>query len=148
MAIEPALAIDAGEVADLRALDAHGWRIHDPRRVAGDTRRYRCFVRASRGEIGLSKSGYVAARCGWFSDRSACYLASGRPVVAQDTGWTSVLPCGEGLLAFDDAPGAAEAVRRVTLDYDRHRRAARRIAEEHLDSRAVLSRLLHESGAS
>jgi hypothetical protein len=148
VAIEPALGIDPGDADDLRALDAHGWRLHDPRRVAGDTRRYRCFVRASRGEIGFSKSGYVTTRCGWVSDRSACYLASGRPVVVQDTGWTDVLPHGEGLLAFDDAPGAADAVHRVTRDYDRHRRAARRIAEEHFDSRTVLTRLLDETGAS
>ena len=100
------------------------------------------FIRGSKAEFGIAKSGYVASRCGWFSDRSVCYLASGRPVLAQDTGFSEHLPTGDGLFAFrtvDEAVAAIEALRR---DYARHRRAARAIAEEVFDSDRVLSRLL------
>jgi hypothetical protein len=137
-----ALAIDPGEEDDLSALASHGWELTDPRRVAGSPQRYADFVRGSKGEFGLAKEGYVESRCGWFSDRSACYLASGRPVVAQDTGFTRHLPVGEGLLAFR-APGeAVAAIDRVAADYRRHAGAARDLAEELFDSKAVLERLL------
>src|SRR5581483_1201901 len=99
-------------------------------------------------ELGIAKSGYVASRCGWFSDRSACYLASGRPVIAQDTGFSRYLPVGDGLLTFattEDALAGIEAVRR---DYPRHSRAARLIAEEYLDSKKVLRQLLQQIGAA
>ena len=142
--VEPALAIDPAEVDDLDALARHGWHLHDPATVARDVRRYHQFIQASTMEIGIAKSGYVRSGSGWFSDRSACYLASGRPVIAQDTGWTAHLPAGEGLLACSDTSSAAEAVVEVMGAYDLHRRAARRVAEQHLDSRTVLARLLDE----
>ncbi len=104
-------------------------------------------MQASFGEIGVAKSGYVESRCGWFSDRSACYLASGRPVLAQETGFSQLLPVGEGLLGFGNDDEAAAAADAVASDYARHRRAARRIAEEHLDSDRVLGRLLEDVGA-
>ena len=138
----PALAIHPGEERDLVALAEHGWQIADPTLVAGTPDAYRRFVAGSKGELGLAKAGYVDARSGWFSDRSACYLASGRPVVAQDTGFGDYLPVGEGLLAFDSAEQAAGAMAAVAADYDRHRGAARALAEEHLDSDVVLTRLL------
>ena len=106
--------------------------------------RYRRFVQESAAEVGIAKSGYVVSRSGWFSDRSACYLASGRPVLAQDTGFGAHLPTGKGLLAFADLDEAAEGVAAVRTDYAAHTRAALRIAEEHLDSNRVLSRLLRE----
>ncbi len=137
-----ALAIHAAEERDLALLAANGWELLDPRAVAGSLRAYRDFVRGSRAELGLAKSGYVVSGCGWFSDRSACYLASGRPVVAQDTGLAAHLPTGEGLLLFTTADEAAAAVAEVSADYPRHRLAARRLAEDLLDSRKVLSRLL------
>jgi glycosyltransferase involved in cell wall biosynthesis len=90
----------------------------------------------------VAKSGYVDSRSGWFSDRSACYLASGRPVVAQDTGFGGVLPIGEGLLAFETTSDAALAVEEVESEWDRHSAAALQLAAEHLDARKVLSRLL------
>ncbi|HEX4805279.1 MAG TPA: hypothetical protein VFU94_05205, partial [Conexibacter sp.] len=124
----PALAIDPGEHDDLRALRAHGWPLADPAALAGTPDAYRRFVSGSKGELGLAKAGYVDARSGWFSDRSACYLAAGRPVVAQDTGFGRALPVGEGLLAFGDARGAARAIGRVCGDYERHRAAARALA--------------------
>lgn len=140
----PALAIDPGEEADLRALREHGWRLADPARVAATPETYRRFVSGSKAELGLAKAGYVDSDCGWFSDRSACYLAAGRPVVAHDTGFGRALPVGEGLLAFGTAREAAAAIERVCADYERHRAAARELAERHLDSDVVLSRLLAE----
>ena len=116
--------------------------------VAGTPQAYRRFIQGSLGEIGIAKTGYVASRCGWFSDRSACYLASGRPVIAQDTGFGLTLPTGEGLLTFageDEAVAAADA---ILSDYPRHRRAARGFAEEHLDSDRVLGRLLEAVNAA
>ncbi len=144
---ELAFAIHPDERADLALLAAHGWRLVDPHEAAGDPARYRAFVAGSRAEIGIAKSGYVTSRCGWFSDRSACYLASGRPVVAQDTGFGAHLPTGEGLLAFAGLDGAVEAVREVEAAYARHARAARALAEAHLDAAVVLPALLDRVGA-
>jgi hypothetical protein len=141
-----ALAIDPGEEDDLIALRRHGWELIDPGKAAGSPRRYADFVRGSKGEIGIAKEGYVESRCGWFSDRSACYLASGRPVVAQDTGFSRHLPVGEGLLSFTSAEQAAEAIAEVSADYARHAGAARALAESLLDSEAVLARLLERVG--
>ena len=137
-----ALGIDPGETDDLAALHAGGWLLLDPATVAATPWAYADFVRRSWAEIGIAKSGYVEARCGWFSDRSACYLASGRPVVALDTGFGDHLPTDAGLLAFRTAPEAAAAVEQLRADYPRHRRAARELAEAHFDSDRVLTRLL------
>jgi hypothetical protein len=145
---EPAFSIHPEERHDLEALAAHGWRLVDPRVVAGDPASYQHFVQASVLELGVAKSGYVASGCGWFSDRSACYLASGRPVVAQDTGWTEHLPSGEGLLAFSDVEEAAAAIAEVLSDYERHCKAARVLAGELFDARAVLMRLIDVAGAT
>ena len=143
-----ALAIDPGDEADIRALQEAGYELLDSHRAAATPGAYRRFVRGSRGELGIAKEGYVVSRCGWFSDRSACYLASGRPVVAQDTGFGDFLPTGGGLFAFRDVDEAAVAFAEIARDYGRHRRAARTIAEEHLDARRVLSRLLEELEAA
>ncbi len=143
-----ALALDIHpDEPDLAALGEHGWELLDPRRVAGTPERYASFVRGSKAELGIAKEGYVVSRCGWFSDRSAAYLASGRPVVAQDTGFGESLPTGAGLFAFSDTDGVLAAIEALRFDYGRHARAARAIAEEHLDSGRVLSRLLREVGA-
>jgi len=145
---ESALGIHPDEVEDLRALRENGWDLLDPYEVAGSPDAYAGFVRESKAELGVAKSGYVNSRSGWFSDRSAAYLASGRPVVAQDTGFGEVLPTGEGLLAFGDVEEAVAAVAEVEENYERHGRAARAIADEHLDSRKVLPRLLERLAAS
>lgn len=144
----PALGIDGGEQKDIAALHEHGWRWVDPLMVTGTAHDYRSFVRASGGELGVAKSGYVVSRCGWFSDRSACYLASGRPVAAQETGWSEHLPSGAGLLKFSTVEEAAEAVCLVAADEAAHSRAARAVAEEHLDSDRVLGRILQATGES
>ena len=143
-----ALGIHPDETTDLDALRSNGWELLDPREAAGDPHGYADFVRGSKAELSVAKSGYVASRSGWFSDRSACYLASGRPVVAQETGFADFLPTGEGLIAFTTAAEAAAAVAVVEEDLARHGAAARALAAEHLDSSKVLSRLLDELGGS
>jgi hypothetical protein len=140
--IMPAFSIHPDEEADLRALADHAWHLLSAEQLAATPARYHDFVQGSRAELGLPKEGYVVSRCGWFSDRSACYLASGRPVLAQDTGFSAALPVGEGLLAFDDVDGAVAGIDEILGDYDRHRRAAWQIAEDLLDSDVVLERLL------
>jgi hypothetical protein len=137
-----ALAIDPGDGRDLDALRAHGWQLVDPVRTTGTPGGYARFVRESAAELGIAKEGYVVSRCGWFSDRSACYLASGRPVVAQRTGWERVLGEGDGLLGFDDAQEAADALAAVEAESARHTAAARALAQERLDAQRVLPELL------
>lgn len=144
---ELALGIHPDEVDDLRELRENGWELLDPDAVAGTPGDYAAFVRGSKAELCVAKSGYVNSRSGWFSDRSAAYLASGRPVAALDTGFGEALPVGEGLLKFDDLGEAVEAVAAIAGDYSRHSRAARELAEEHLDSRKVLPRLLERLAA-
>lgn len=143
-----ALNIHPDEMVDLDALHANGWRLLDPYRVAGTPQDYRAFIQGSRGELGIAKSGYVVSHCGWFSDRSACYLASGRPVIAQETGFSRFLPTGEGLFAWEDLDSALAAIEALPRDYDRHRQAARCLAEEYFDSDRVLGRLLDEVGGA
>lgn len=137
-----ALRIDDAEVNDLDLLRRGGWELVDPDEVAGTPAAYRQFVQTSLGEFGLTKSGYVLSRSGWFSDRSACYLASGRPVIAHATGFEEALPVGEGLLVFSDADGVVQAVDELRRDYRSHARAARRLAERFFDSDHVLQALL------
>jgi hypothetical protein len=138
----PALAIHPAEIDDLAALRDHGWGLLDPTALCGSPQDYRRFVQGSKAELAIAKQGYVRSRCGWFSDRSVCYLASGRPVIAHDTGFRSRLPTGDGLFPFttvDDALGAIDA---INSDCQRHRRAAREIAAATFDSRRVLPALL------
>ncbi len=143
-----ALALDIHpDEPDLAVLRDHGWELVDPRAAAGTPERYAAFVSGSKAELGVAKEGYVVSGSGWFGDRSAVYLASGRPVVAQDTGFGERLPVGAGLFAFSDVDGVLAAIEAIRFDYGRHARAARAIAEEHLDSRLVLTRLLREVGA-
>jgi len=142
----PALAIHPGETRDVAALAAKSWQVLDPAAVAGTPDDYRRFVQGSKAEFGIAKGGYVASRCGWFSDRSASYLASGRPVIAQDTDFARFLPTGEGLFAFDSADDVLAAIDELNRDYPWHRRAARSIAKEYFDSDRVLTRLLGRLG--
>lgn len=141
-----ALDIDADDDADAGRLREGGWRLLDPVAVAGDTGSYRAFIQTSEAELSIAKNVYVRSRCGWFSDRSACYLASGRPVVAQDTGFSENLPTGRGLLAFGSAQEAAAAIEEVSRDWARHSRAAREIAAERFDATRVLKEVLGAAG--
>jgi hypothetical protein len=144
----PALAIHPEEREDLATLRANGWHLIDPGRVSRTPAGYQGFVRGSRAEFGIAKSGYVASRCGWFSDRSVCYLASGRPVIAQETGFSRFLPVGAGLFTFGTIEEALASIEALDRDYDRHARAARAVAEEYFDSDRVLVRLLNVLGVS
>ena len=109
---------------------------------------YPGFIRASRAEFTVAKDQNVRLRSGWFSERDACYLASGKPVVAQDTGFGNVLPTGEGLFAFSTMEEALTAIEAINSDYERHCEAARAIAEEFFDAPGVASRLLTDVGVA
>jgi hypothetical protein len=141
-AFELALAIHAAEAPDLALLRDTGWSLVDPSEVATTPAGYRAFIAESTAELMIAKGMYVQARSGWFSERSICYLASGRPVVAQDTGLRGLHPLGSGLLAFDTLDQAAACVESIAGDYARHSADARAIAEEVFDSDRVLGRLL------
>lgn len=143
---ELALDIDPADNRDREMLSSSGWALADPLREAGDPWRYRDYIRKSKAEFMVAKNIYVDTRSGWFSDRSLCYLASGKPVLAQDTGFRDRYPTGEGLLAFSTLEEAVQGVEEITADYGRHARAARAIAEEYFDSDKVLSRLLDRLG--
>jgi hypothetical protein len=143
---ELALDIDEAETDDLGALRHHGWELADPRLAAGDPCRYRDYVQGSSAELMVAKNLYVETNSGWFSDRSACYLASGRPVLAQDTGLDGLLPTGEGLVTFSTLDEAVAGVGEITGDYERHSRAAREIAEQHFSAAKVLPRMLERLG--
>jgi len=106
----------------------------------------RDYVRASRAEFSVARDLDVRLRSGWFSERSACYLAAGRPVVAQNTGFGTVVPTGEGMFAFDTLDEAVEAFEAIESDYDRRSRAAAAIAEEYFCAETVLNRLLEDLG--
>jgi hypothetical protein len=144
--LSAAVAQTSGHPFPKGQAEAGGWQILDPQQTVADWQQYRNFLARSRGEFSVAKETYVKARTGWFSERSACYLASGRPVIAQDTGWTKFLPVGEGLLSFEDQETAISALSEVESDWPRHCRRAREIAESDFDGTAVLGKLLSEAG--
>jgi hypothetical protein len=127
-------------------LESHGWRLADAPAFTMDPWPYRDYVLASRGEFSVARDLNVRLRSGWFSERSACYLAAGRPVVTQDTGFGSVLPTGEGLFAFNTMEEILAAFDAINSDYERHSRAARAIAEEYFRAETVLARVLDDLG--
>jgi hypothetical protein len=139
---EAALDIHAGDVADRNLLVEGGWRLVDPRRAAGTPEAFRRYVQASGAEFSPAQGVYVETACGWFSDRTTRYLASGRPALVQDTVQPTDIPVGEGLLTFRDMRDAIRGVQSIAADYDRHRAGARRIAEQHFASEVVLTGLL------
>jgi hypothetical protein len=145
---EIALDIDEADERDVELLRAGGWALRDPREVASDPWTYRDYVQSSSAELMVAKNMYVRSRSGWFSDRSICYLASGRPVLAQDTGFTRHHPAGEGLLAFSTLEEAVEGAGRIAGDYEAHARAARALAEERFESGRVLRKLLEGLGVA
>jgi hypothetical protein len=143
---ELALDIHPADHEDREALERNGWRLVDPRAVAGDPWSYRRYIQDSMAEICVAKNMYVETKSGWFSDRSICYLASGKPVLHQDTGLRHLYPTGEGLILFSTLEEAAAGVEAIRSDYERHSRAARAIAEEYFDSDKVLGKLLEKLG--
>jgi hypothetical protein len=140
------IALDTrGEQAPRDLLERHGWRVVDPASVAADPDSFRRYVQGSWAEFSVAKGAYVATRTGWFSERTARYLASGRPALVQDTGFSRTLPVGNGLLAFRTLDEAVVGAGRIVADYDHHRLAARRIAEKHFDSDRLLTKLLEDA---
>ena len=131
--------------APAERLRSRGWRLVDGYAVSRDPWLYRDYLAASFGEFSVAKEAYVASRSGWFSCRTACYLALGVPAIVQDTGFRSVLPTGEGLFAFATPDEAADAIDRLLGDPERHAAAARAIAADHFDSAKVLGRLVEQA---
>jgi glycosyltransferase involved in cell wall biosynthesis len=126
----------------MERLHRHGWRLRHARDVAGSPEEFQAYVQHSRGEFSCAKPSCMAFQNAWISDRTLCYLASGRPVVVQDTGPSAYLPHGLGMFRFRSLEEAADALAAVDADYAKHCRAAREIAEACFDARAVLPRLL------
>ena len=145
-AFELALSIHPSDSADLELLKTNDWAIVNPLDVAGDPWSYRSYIQASSAEFMVAKNMYVKARSGWFSDRSICYLASGKPVLAQDTGWRSVHSESGGVLWFSTLEEAVEGVARINADYPSHARAAREVAESCFESGRVLNNLMRQLG--
>jgi hypothetical protein len=133
-----------GRDAPIDQVRSLGWLVADGPATTLTPADYQSVIGGSRGELSIAKHVYVALRSGWFSCRSACYLAAGRPTVLQDTGFSEVLPTGAGLLAFSETEEAIAAVEDVESDYGRHSRAAQAVAEECFDSNLVLRRLLDD----
>jgi hypothetical protein len=125
-----------------------GWNVVDAMKSCRDLDSYRDYIQSSKAEWSLAKNGYVQGRSGWFSERSACYLASGRPVVVQDTGFGVVLPVRDGILPFKTMEEAAAAIEKVEANYAQEATAARAVAEEYFDSDKVLTRLIEEALSS
>jgi hypothetical protein len=140
--VDAELEIALGGAAPYDAIRSAGWRIADAAAVTATPWTYRNYIGGSRGEFSVAVNLEVKSRSGWFSDRTAAYLASGKPAVVQDTGFSDDLPSGEGLLAFNTLDEAAAAIEEVERDYERHCRAARRIAEQHLDASRILRRVV------
>lgn len=129
--------------AELRNL---GWTILEPDEVTPDHVSYRMFLKSSKAEWSIAKNGYVKSWSGWFSCRSACYLALGRPVLVQDTGWSKYIPAGKGLLKFDTLDDCVRGIDSINADYAGHQKAARKIAEDYFEAKKVCQDLLDQAG--
>jgi hypothetical protein len=142
-----ALATDcADDVETVRLLTSHGWRIVNSMSFSTKILPYRDYILGSRGEFTVAKDQNVRLRSGWFSDRSASYLAAGRPVITQDTGFGKFFPTGEGLFSFTTMDDILTAFEAVSSDYPRHSRAARAVAEEYLKAETVLAKMMDDMG--
>jgi hypothetical protein len=129
---------------DREDLQKVGWTILDPQVTVGSAKEYRHFIRSSFGEFSVAKETYVKSNSGWFSCRSACYLAAGKPVITQETEWSKFIPSGTGLLAFTTIDEAIAGITSVLADPGRHAKAAREIAGEYFDSNIVLKKMLEK----
>jgi hypothetical protein len=141
------LALSGYEEADRQMLEAKGWRVRPAGDLSNDIDLYRRYIGQSKGEFTVAKDQNIRLRSGWFGDRSATYLAAGRPVITQDTGFGSYLPTGEGLFAFSTMADILAAVEHINADYERHSRAAAELAREYFNSDVVLRRLVDEVGS-
>ena len=140
------LALSSYEESDRTLLKENGWRVRHALDVSTDPVKYQRYIVDSRGEWTVAKDQNVRLRSGWFSDRAATYLAAGRPVVTQETGFSNVLPTGCGLFAFTNIDEVLGAVAEINSDYERHSHRAREIAREYFEAETVLRRLLQEAG--
>lgn len=143
---EIALDIHPGDVADREALEGHGWSLIDPRRAVATPQAFRDYVRASAAEFSVAQGVYAETASGWFSDRSAAYLAAGRPALIQDSGLGEEIAGGAGLLTFSDLDQATAGAERILADPEAASAAARRLARQRLDSDLVLGRVLATIG--
>src|SRR5207247_3721169 len=143
--LELALYLTVKDSEDRASLEHHGWSVRDSREVAGSPEAYRSYVQRSRGEFSCAKPSYVEFQGAWISDRTLCYLASGKPAVVQDTGPSAYLPNGEGLFRFTTLAQAASALEAINADYTRHCRAAREIAESYFDAEQIMTQVLNET---
>jgi hypothetical protein len=134
----------AGKEAPRELLRGHGWSVRSAFEVTKSFDSYVEYIQKSSGEFSVSKNVYVATHSGWFSERSAAYLASGRPVVAQDTGFSQHLPCGRGVFAVNDVFEASDAIQEIWSDWPRQSRWAREFAREYLDVSVTLKSFLDE----
>jgi hypothetical protein len=141
--LELALYTDDRDAADLARLTRNGWRVRHSREVAGSPDAYRAYIQRSRGEFSCAKASCMAFQNAWVSDRTVCYLASGKPVVVQDTGPSSYLANGEGMFRFSSVDEAATALDAINSDYGRQCRAARDFAETQFDSKRILEGVLN-----
>ena len=147
-AFEIALDIEPADARDRALLEDHGWRLVDPREAAGSPEAFRIYIQDSGAEFSVAQSIYVDTACGWFSERTTRYLASGKPALVQETGFSRQLPVGEGLLSFRTVEEAVTGAESIAADYEAHCRAARAVAEQYFDSDLVLARLLEQAGVS
>ena len=139
----------ATEIRDARLhrqFETNGWRFTSPLQMSVDYWLYRDYIRKSKGDFTVAKDQYVRLKTGWFSDRSGCYLAAGRPVITQETGFTDIYGGNEGLFAFRSLGEIAEAVKAINRDYKKHSRAARQIAREIFEAEKVVGSLLERAG--
>jgi len=144
---DTAFELAAGVDADTRKLlESHRWHLADPVHISRDMRRYNQYIRQSRGEFSVAKDQNIRLKSGWFSDRSACYLAAGRPVINQETGFSNHLPTGKGLFSFQTMDDILAAVDAIEADYVGHCRAAREIAEEYFAAEKVLGEIMDQIG--
>src|SRR5712692_3911927 len=143
--VEVALSIYPQDQEDLHLLEQHGWQVVDPRIYTRDPWAYRSYIAHSRAELGIAKNAYVKARSGWFSDRSAAYLAASKPVLVQDTGLAGHLPLGTGLVAFRTLEELVEAIHDLDARYTEHCNRARKLAEEYFSAEKVLGTMLAEA---
>jgi hypothetical protein len=133
------------ESAPRAKLSQAGWLLADPLFITKIPESYKQYIQSSKGEWSIAKQGYVITGSGWFSERSTCYLASGRPVIVQDTGFSRFIESGEGLLPFTSLEEAIEAIKKVNRNYKKHCEAARSVAEEYFKFDKVLNNLLNLS---
>jgi len=144
--IELAMLIDESEIDDLAALRQHNWRLANPHQIAAGRDGFRSYIQHSRAEFSVAKHGYVKTRSGWLSDRTVCYLASGRPALVQDTGLSKHLPTGKGLVTFSTIEEAVSGIESINADYPAHCAAARQLAEDKLSAPKVLESIHERAG--